>query len=102
MERGTERERTAVRTRWADLEHQRALANQFATGLFLVITGALLFLIGIAVPYDVCIRGDGIAGAMCMIEHPPAPIRLLLLLISLPALVFGTRACLRPFRPFRP
>ena len=48
MERGTERERTAVRERWTAMERRRARASRLLAGLVLVGTGAILVLLAVA------------------------------------------------------
>ena len=62
MERGTDRERRAVRERWATLEQKRESVTRLLGGTTLAIAGVILLLLAVA--RDVCfttMRGGTIA-----------------------------------------
>ncbi|PSQ09553.1 hypothetical protein BRC93_12515 [Halobacteriales archaeon QS_5_70_15] len=63
VERVTDREREAVRERWAELERRRAVADRLVAGIVLLGVGTLLVLP--SVPGEACVHGGGVAGAAC-------------------------------------
>jgi len=70
MERGTERERAAVRERWVRLERRRAAATRLLRGLTIAGTGALLLLVAAAT--EVCFATVGGGVVDCTSAGSPA------------------------------
>lgn len=63
MERGTDREREAVRERWAALEQNRRRADGLVAGLALCFAGAVLVLL--ASGTRICLAAQGLPGVPC-------------------------------------
>jgi len=91
MERGTDREREAVRERWVELERQRARADRFVYGAALLGAGVLLLLL--SVPGEACVHGGGVAGAACTAVEAPAVLEAVLVALGVAAVVGGVRLC---------
>lgn len=91
MERGTEREREAVRERWAELERQRRAADHLAGGAALVLAGLVLTLWSL--PANACLeQGPWVQGCTAIV---PAVTRLALLVGGPIAIVAGLWVCRR-------
>ncbi|GGN99809.1 MULTISPECIES: hypothetical protein [Haloarcula] len=86
MERGTDRERAAVRDRWEAMERQRTLTTDLLAGLSLVAAGAIV--LGLAAARSVCetsLRGH-VLGCTPLAGSESA---LLLVAVGVAALVAG-------------
>ena len=95
MERGTERERTAVRERWTAMERRRARATRLLAGLVLVGTGATLLLLAVA--REACFT-TARGGIIDCTPLTGPPFGLGLLLLGAVALGFGFAKCRAAFR----
>ncbi|WP_435177564.1 hypothetical protein [Halorussus sp. AFM4] len=95
MERGTERERTAVRERWTAMERRRARASRLLAGLVLLGTGVILVLLAVARETCFTTARGGIVD--CTPLAGP-PFGLGLLLLGVVALGFGLAKCRAVFR----
>lgn len=98
MERGTEREREAVRERWAALERQQASATRLLGGLTLVSGGVAVLLL--AAVTDVCDTAPegAVVGCTSVVR---SPIAVALALVGVAAFAAGARACLLAIRESR-
>ena len=93
MERGTDREREALRERWAAMERDRELADRLVYGMALLGTGVLLLVL--SVPSEACIHGDGVAGAVCTGVSGPAGVEAALVVLGAASLTGGSWLCWR-------
>lgn len=91
MERGTEREREAVRERWTELERQRRAADRLAGGTALVLAGLVLTLF--ALPGSACLeQGPWVQGCTAIV---PAVTGAVLLVGGPVAILAGLWVCWR-------
>ena len=93
MERGTDREREALRERWAAMERDRELADRLVYGMALLGTGVLLLVL--SVPAEACVHGDGVAGAVCTEVSGPAGVEAALVVLGVASLTGGSWLCWR-------
>ena len=93
MEGGTDREREALRERWAAMERERALADRLVYGMALLGTGILLLLL--SVPARICDRGDGVAGTICTAVEGQAVVEATVVVLGVATVVVGSWLCWR-------
>jgi hypothetical protein len=94
MERGTERERDAVRERWAELERRRRAAKRLRSGAVLVLGGLVVALWSL--PSTACLeQGPWVHGCTDLL---PRATRGVLLVGGSMATAAGLWLCVRAFR----
>ena len=93
MERGADWEREALRREWAAIERRRALAGRLAAGVALVLGGLVVLLLGLALPAEACLHGDGIAGARCVVDDVGPLVRAGVVLAGAALAVVGAWLC---------
>lgn len=91
MERGTERERAAVRARWAALERRERRARRLLLGTALLAAAPILLLLVAAVPTEACVAAAGTRP--CRFVAPSAPGLVALVLVAAAATAAGGWLC---------
>jgi hypothetical protein len=91
MERGTERERAAVRARWAALERRERRARRLLVGTALLATAPVLLLLVAAMPTEACVAAAG--ARTCRIVAPGAPGLVALVVVTAAATAVGGWLC---------
>lgn len=95
MERGTEREREAVRERWAAIERHRTATTRLLEGLVAVLGGMVLSLW--ALTPELCSFTVGGASTRCTPVYPQ-PTATALGLLGVLVVAFGVYRCLTAIR----
>lgn len=90
MERGTDRERDAVRDQWRAMEARREAADRLLLGSVALFAGLSLLLVAVA--RETCLFTVGGATGECG-AAPPQSTVLLFGLLGVLALGLGTRLC---------
>lgn len=97
MERGTERERAAVRARWAAMERTERRARRLLVGTALLAVAPVLMLLAVAAPIEACTTAVGLA-ASCRLVVLGAPGAAALVLLTVATAAGGAWFCFGPAR----